>query len=617
MQEEIIQSVLNGKDTLALLPTGGGKSVCFQVPAMVNDGLCLVISPLVALMKDQVENLKAKGIPAMCITSSMNSREIDIALDNCAYGNYKFLYISPERLATELFQERVKKMEVNLIAVDEAHCISQWGYDFRPSYLEIATIRTMKPGVTVVALTASATPEVVEDIQQQLLFKAPNAIKNSFERKNLAYVVLKEEDSLKRSMKIIENVGGTGIIYVRNRRKTKEIAEYLNRRNVSADFYHAGLDHAVRSRKQDSWSSGKIKIMVSTNAFGMGIDMPHVRFVIHLDLPDAMEAYFQEAGRAGRDEKKAYSVILYNESDRLELEKRIATSFPEIKEIKRVYHALGNYFQLAIGSGKDQVFDFNATDFYQQYNFSNISIVYNALSFLEKEGYISTTDALFNPAKIHFLESKENLYRFQVKNPKYDAFIKVILRSYTGLFDNYTKIDEQEIGYRSKLPIAEVVKMLNRLNELEMLSYLPQNSHPKITYLVERLDEKSLIISPQNYTSRKKMAIRKGNDILNYVSNNEQCRSLQLLSYFGERKTVRCGICDICLERNKMELNDMEFEDISNQLQKLLLENPLQLEKLVDSTSFNHKEKVISVIQWLMDHQQILQDEEGFLNWHA
>ena len=615
LQQDIIESALSGRDTLALLPTGGGKSICFQVPALAKEGICLVISPLIALMKDQVENLQKKGIPALCVTSGMNSREIDIALDNCAYGNFKFLYVSPERLGTELFRERVKKMKVNLIAVDEAHCISQWGYDFRPAYLQIAEIRQLKPETPVLALTASATPEVVEDIQKQLQFKKTNVLQKSFARKNLAYVALKEEDKFKRMLKVIENVKGTGIVYVRNRRKTKEISDYLNRLKISADYYHAGLPHDVRNQKQTSWSSGKKRIMVSTNAFGMGIDVPGVRFVIHMDLPDSPEAYFQEAGRGGRDGKKAYSVVLFNETDRLDMERRLSLSFPEISEIKRTYHALGNYFQLAIGNGKEQVFDFDINRFCKHYRFSNPAIVYNALGFLEKEGYISSTESVFNPSRLLFLVSKENLYRFQVKNPVYDRLIKVILRSYTGLFDNYSKISEQELADRSKFSLADVKKMLVKMDEMTIVSYLPQNSHPKITFICERLDEKDLVISARNYAERKKLAERKARDVWNYLTNDEVCRSQQLLAYFGEESSVRCGICDICLERNKMDLNELEFEEISHQLENLLKTQPLPLEQLVDSIPVNHKEKVVKVIQWLMDHHHLREGQKGLIEW--
>jgi len=432
LQEDIIQSVMSGRDTLALMPTGGGKSLTFQVPAMATDGICIVITPLIALMKDQVENLKQRDIKAIAIYSGMTQEEIDIALENCIYGNVKFLYISPERLETEIFKLRVKHMNISILAIDEAHCISEWGYDFRPSYLKIAEFRNHIQNVPVLALTATATPKVVIDIQEKLLFKEKNVLQKSFERKNLTYLVRNVEDKLNYLIDTIQKVKGSGIIYVRNRKKTKEIALFLQKNKISADYYHAGLKHEDRSLKQNAWKTGARKIMVATNAFGMGIDKPDVRFVIHFDLPDSIEAYFQEAGRAGRDEKKASAVLLYNNSDKVKAEQRIETNFPEIKEIREVYQALGNYFKIPFGGGKLSSYDFVISDFAKNYNFNLIKII-SSINFLQREGYIELTDELNSASKIHFKASRDDLYKFQVANAKFDGFIKLILRSYTCL----------------------------------------------------------------------------------------------------------------------------------------------------------------------------------------
>jgi ATP-dependent DNA helicase RecQ len=615
LQEEIIQQVMSGKDTLALLPTGGGKSICFQVPSMAVEGICLVVSPLIALMKDQVEQLKKRNIPALCITSGMGRREIDITLDNCVYGKYKFLYVSPERLGTPLFIERFKRMKVNFIAIDEAHCISQWGYDFRPAYLQIAAIRELKAEVPVIALTATATPEVVVDIQRQLQFKQPNVLQKSFERKNIAYVVLKEEDKHKRLLKLIASVPGTGVIYVRNRRKTKEVAEMLLRKSISADYYHAGLAHEVRNQKQQSWSSGKTRIMVSTNAFGMGIDQPHVRFVAHLDLPDSLEAYFQEAGRAGRDEQKAYAVMLYNEGDVLDLKRRLSDGFPAIKHIKSVYTALCNYFQIAYGSGQEMVFDFDIVDFCQRYAFENLATVYTCLGFMERIGHISTTEGVFNTSKLNFTVDKEALYRFQVKTPDFDLLIKTILRSYGGLFDHFVSINEKEIAQRSKFNSVKVKQMLQKLDELNILVYLPQNNHPKITFLLPRIEEKLLQFPKNVYHDRKKQLEEKASEVRNYVHQSSGCRSLFLLAYFGETTAKRCGVCDLCLDRNKMEISDLEYEKISSSLQTTLTAQAEKLDVLIEKTAQPQSKKVIRVIRWLLDHKKLREDENGFFHW--
>ncbi|TXB67078.1 RecQ family ATP-dependent DNA helicase [Vicingus serpentipes] len=614
LQEDIINSALEGKDTLALLPTGGGKSICFQVPALSKEGICVVISPLIALMKDQVENLTKRGIKAVAIYSGMTSREIDITLDNCAYGDVKFLYVSPERIETEIFKERLKKMNVNLFAIDESHCISQWGYDFRPSYLNISHLRELKPDIPFLALTATATPEVVEDIQKQLKFKQANVLQKSFERKNIAYVVVHEEDKLTRLVKILNSIKGTSVVYVNNRKRTKDVAYHLYQNGISADFYHAGLTNEERNTKQNNWINNNTRVIVSTNAFGMGIDKPDVRTVVHMDLPSSLEAYFQEAGRAGRDEQKAYGILLLEENDRLNLEANITNSFPDLETIKNTYQALANYFQIPIGSALNESYFFDIADFSQQYNFKAFT-VFHCLKFLEKEGYLYLSEANHNPSRIKFELNKADLYEFQVKNPKYDSFIKTILRSYAGLFENFTKINEFEIAKRLKTTKDKVVDGLHYLAKLEVISYIEQTNLPQLTYLTPRLESKSLYISKQHYHDRKEIAVKKMESVIYYAFSKHKCRSQILLSYYGEKESYRCGICDVCLERNKLELSDIEFSSVSDQLKKLLKEQPLSITDLVNSIKKVKEDKTIKVIQWLMENHKIITNDKNLLEW--
>jgi ATP-dependent DNA helicase RecQ len=614
LQEDIINSVLEGKDALALLPTGGGKSICFQVPAIAQEGICLVVSPLIALMKDQVENLVKRNIKAVAIYSGMTKREIDITLDNCAYGDIKFLYISPERIETEIFKERLKKMNINLIAIDESHCISQWGYDFRPSYLNISNLRELKPGIPFLALTATATPEVVIDIQKQLKFKEENVLQKSFERKNLAYAVLKEEDKFNRLLKILKKVEGTSVVYVRSRKKTKEVASFLLKNGVSADFYHAGLSNDERTTKQSNWINNITRVIVSTNAFGMGIDKPDVRTVVHIDLPDSLEAYFQEAGRAGRDEKKAFAVLLFEEADRIDLEKRIVNSFPKIEVIKQVYQSLANYFQIPIGSALNESYSLNIIEFSQQYNLQ-VYTVFNCLKFLEKEGYLILSESNYNSSRIKFEVSKDTLYEFQVKNNKYDLFLKTILRSYSGLFENFAKIDEFEIAKRIKTSKENVIKALQYLSHLEIISYLEQTNQPQLTYLTERLDIKDVKISAQHYHDRREIAIQKMESVIYFATAKHKCRSEILLNYFGEKDIYRCGVCDVCLERNKLELSDIEFSVVSNQVKKIVQEKELAITEVINKIEGVRDDKTIKVIQWLMENNKLITNEKNLLEW--
>ncbi|MDB4533738.1 RecQ family ATP-dependent DNA helicase [Vicingaceae bacterium] len=614
LQEDIINSALEGKDTLALLPTGGGKSICFQIPAMAKEGICIVVSPLIALMKDQVQNLVKRNIKAVAIYSGMTRREIDITLDNCVYGNIKFLYISPERIETDIFKERYKKMNVNLIAIDESHCISQWGYDFRPSYMNIAKLREEKPDIPFIALTATATPEVVIDIQEQLKFKKENALQKSFERKNLAYAVLQEEDKKNRLLKILTSVKGTSVVYVRSRKKTKEIALFLQKNGIDSDFYHAGLSNEERSLKQSNWINDITRVIVSTNAFGMGIDKPNVRSVVHIDLPDSLEAYFQEAGRAGRDEEKAFAILLFEEADRIDLEQRIINSFPEIDKIKQVYQSLANFFQIPIGSALNESYSLNILEFSEQYNLSIFS-VYNCLKFLEKEGYLLLSESNHNASRIKLEVNKDQLYEFQVKNNKFDLFIKTLLRSYTGLFENFVKIDEFEIAKRLKTTKEKVVKVLQYLSHLEIISYLEQTNQPQLTYLTERLNVSDISISAKHYHDRKEIAIKKMESVIYFASAKHKCRSEILLNYFGEKDVYRCGVCDVCLERNKLELSDVEFSSVSDKVKKIVKAEPTPITQVVNKIDGVRDDKIIKVIQWLMENGKLITNKENLLEW--
>lgn len=614
LQEDIIINVLEGKDTLALLPTGGGKSICFQVPALAKDGICVVISPLIALMKDQVENLLKRNIKAAAIFSGMTHREIDITLDNCVYGNYKFLYVSPERIETDLFKARLEKMNVNLFAIDESHCISQWGYDFRPSYLNIAKLREYKPGVPFLALTATATSQVVTDIQEKLKFKKENVLQKSFERKNIAYVVIYEEDKYKRLLRILNKIKGTSVVYVGTRKRTKEIAQYLIQQGISADYYHAGLSNHERSAKQNNWITNKIRVIVSTNAFGMGIDKPDVRTVVHLDLPNSLEAYFQEAGRAGRDEEKAYAVLLVEQADRLELEKQIINSFPEIETIKTTYQALANFFQIPIGSALNESYFFDINTFSKQYNFQPFT-VFNCLKFLEKEGYLILSEANYNPSRIKIEINKNDLYDFQLKNPTIDIFIKTLLRSYSGLFEEFVKIDEFDLAKKLKTTREKIEKVLDYLLHLNIISYTKQTNLPQITFLTPRVESKSLYISKQHYSERKEVAISKMESVIYYAYSKHKCRSQILLGYFGETNSYRCGVCDVCLERNKLELSDVEFSNVSDQIKKILGDEHLPITALVNKIKGVREDKVIKVIQWLTENEKLMYNDKNLLEW--
>lgn len=610
LQEEIIQSVLLGRDTLALLPTGGGKSVCFQVPALAKDGICIVISPLIALMKDQVENLIAKGIEAISIVSGMSKREVDIALDNCIYGNVKFLYLSPERLLSELVQERIRYMKVNLIAVDEAHCISQWGYDFRPPYLHIADLRDIHPEVPILALTATATAEVRDDIQQKLLFKESNVFTQSFERKNISYVVQHQENKMQRLLDVVNGVKGSGIIYVRSRKETFEISQVLKQHGYSADYYHAGLEAELRSKKQEAWKTNQTRVIVATNAFGMGIDKPDVRFVIHKDLPESLEAYYQEAGRGGRDEQKAYAVLLYNHSDRIKLEKKFELTFPTVEEIKKVYHNLGNYFLLAYGAGAGISLEFDIGNFCSKYKLDVIKTL-NSLKFLERNDYVSFTESVFLPSRFRFQVMNEQLYNFQIQNMAWDGFIKTLLRSYAGAFENYVPIREFDLATRMNSSVQQVIDGLNQLQQMELLNYLPQSDKPQVTFILPRQDVKNVIID-KRYIEQRKQIFRQKMEAVFHYAEARHCRSQMLLNYFDEPNAHKCGVCDICLEEKRKENAYDTADRITDEVVRWLSLDSLSLDDLVNMITAGTEKERIDIIRMLLDASKIKTDGEHF-----
>lgn len=609
-QESIIHSVLEGKDTLALLPTGGGKSVCFQVPALCMEGICLVVSPLIALMKDQVENLQKRGVAATAIYSGMSYKEMDRTFDNCVFGNLKLLYLSPERLGTDLARERIAKMNVSLIAVDEAHCVSQWGYDFRPSYLKIPDIRALQPKAPVLALTATATPPVVTDIQEKLHFKNANVFKTSFERKNLAYVVLQEDNKERKLLEILRNVKGSAVVYVRNRKLTKEYALYLKNHKVSADFYHAGLEMAERSKKQDDWVSNKIRAMVSTNAFGMGIDKPDVRTVVHMDLPDSLEAYFQEAGRAGRDGEKSFAVLLYAESDKLQLEHDFEVAFPNLEEIRQVYQALGSYFQLAVGGGEGQSFDFNMIDFCKNFQLDTFK-TFSCLKNLEQAGWVALSDSFFQHAQIKFEVAREALYDFQLKNPKLDFVIKTLLRVGAGMFNNFVNLEEKQLAKFMKISELELVAQIRQLEKEGIVAYLPMKETPQITFLQERVDAKNLTIDQKLYNFRKERHRERIRKAISYTET-AVCRSQQLLKYFGENESPRCGICDVCLGRTKEEISAADFERYQSKILPLLQKEPLTEEQILESFHKKREGQIVKALEYLLDEGVIVKTGDKF-----
>lgn len=616
MQEEIIDSILNGNDTMALLPTGGGKSICFQVPALIKEGTCIVITPLIALMKDQVTNLRKNKIKASAIYTGMHRDEIESVYSNAVAGNLKFLYISPERLSSPVTRDVISRMKVSILTIDEAHCISQWGYDFRPPYLKIAEVRPIIPDVPVLALTATATPMVVDDIMKKLDFGKPNALKTSFERRNLSYNIVKEFDKTGMLIRKLKGDNNTAIIYVRNRRKTRELAEILHKNDISATYYHAGLDAKTRDVRQKDWSLGRVKVIVATNAFGMGIDKANVRYVIHYDLPDSIESYFQEAGRAGRDLQPSTATLLYNNTDIVRAKDRFKASFPPMSIIKNVYNALGNYFQIPEGSGKDMGFDFNIADFANQYNL-DILQAYNSIKFLEREGFLLYIQSAGQYSKLFVPLNKEELYTFIVENPGTDRLLKEIMRSYSGVFTDYININETLLANRAEMKREDVVKKLIYFDKQKIISYIPIKTKPQLVFAYERLSSKHIQLSDNNYQNLKEASGKRLIAMLDFVTNLLECRSKQLLEYFGEKKARRCGICDVCIAKNKVDLNEIEFTTIENIIRENLTDEPKKhLYELISVIEDFNEEDVIQVVRWLIDNNKVIRHKDETLSWY-
>ncbi|WP_418572692.1 RecQ family ATP-dependent DNA helicase [Phocaeicola sp.] len=610
IQEDIIRSVGEGKDTLGLMPTGGGKSITFQVPALAQEGLCLVITPLIALMKDQVRNLRERGIKATAVYSGMTREEILIALENCIFGNYKFLYISPERLGTEIFQIKLRSMHVSLITVDESHCISQWGYDFRPAYLKIADIRQLLPGVPVIALTATATPEVVKDIQERLQFRQENVFRMSFERKNLAYIVRHTEDKEGEMLHILQRVNGSSIVYTRNRKKTKEIAQLLNRNHITATFYHAGLSDETKDLRQKAWLKGEYRVMVATNAFGMGIDKPDVRLVIHADVPDSPEAYFQEAGRAGRDGMKAYAVLLFCPRDKITLKQRISDTFPEKDYIRKVYEDINFYYQMAMGDGLGCTFAFNLDEFC--HNFKHFPVqTDSALKILTRAGYLEYTDEQDNASRIMFTLTKEELYRIHEQNADTEKLIRILLRTYTGLFTDYAYINEELLAKRSGLSRPQIYETLLFLTRQHILHYIPGKKTPYIIYTRERQETDRIYLSKEVYEERKESYRRRIEAMIEYAESENKCRSRMLLHYFGEKNEHNCGQCDVCLQHHHSGLKQSQFDEMSHQILALLKTSPFSPQELKTQIQAP-EEQVTKVIAYLLS-EEIIHQENGRL----
>ncbi|PTB96056.1 RecQ family ATP-dependent DNA helicase [Marivirga lumbricoides] len=608
MQEDIIQSVLEGNDTLALLPTGGGKSICFQVPALMKEGVCLVVSPLIALMKDQVEQLKRRQIPAAAIYSGMTLREIDILLDNAAHGAYKFLYISPERLKTELFLARAEKMNISLLAIDEAHCISQWGYDFRPPYLEISEFRQLHPDVTCLALTATATEQVKQDIQAKLLFKDAKVYQKSFARDNLSYSVRKVENKEAKLFEILSKIPGTSVVYARNRRTTMDLAVLLQKNGFDADYYHAGLPQTERSAKQDAWIKGHTRIIVATNAFGMGIDKADVRTVIHWEMPDNLEAYYQEAGRAGRDERKAFAVALYHPQDFIEMEKKVHLAHPEIAYLKKLYQSLANYYKIAIGSGELQSYPFNIKAFCEQAKLEAFE-VFHGLKILEQEGFIQLNEHFYRPSGLHINLDYKELYSYEIANERFERILKSLLRIYGGeLYQQVVFINEYEIGKIAELNEKQVFTQLTYLDKEGVLDYSPRSDQPQLTFLQARHDANRLPLNEKTLKERKENKLNKLKSVHQYAENDQYCRTLSLLQYFGEDKNEVCGVCDICIKNKRTH---PDYKDIEKQIIAQLLKSPMNYRELARNIQQFSEDKVIEALRAMDETGLITMDRSG------
>ena len=631
LQEDVINAVLEGKDTLALMPTGGGKSICYQVPALLKEGICLVISPLIALMKDQVENLRKKNITAFAIYSGMSRKEVINTFNVASGSNCKFLYVSPERLETNLFKEYLPGLNISLIAVDEAHCISQWGYDFRPPYLRIAALREELPGIPVLALTASATPAVQKDICEKLTphplplstewrgEQTPQSgefingfviFRQSFERSNLSYSNFKVDAKINKIIEIIRKVPGSGIIYCRSRKRTKEISELLQLQNISADFYHAGLEQEERSKKQEDWINNKTSVIVCTNAFGMGIDKPDVRTVIHADVPDCLENYYQEAGRAGRDGKKSYAVLLYDERDLKEMVLLASVRFPTVEDIRTTYQAVANYLQITTGSGEGQYYNFDISDFIKKFNLNGHTTLYS-LKALEQESWLAFNEQVFLPSSVCFITNKERLYVYEKEQPLLEPIIKTLLRSYEGIFDRPTSISENIVAGLMRKDTADIKKQLLLLHQSAIIEYRPQKDTPQILFLQPRIKAEDITINMVAYTARKEQFQRRIKQMTSYVKEENKCRSQIIGTYFGDTAIKACGICDNCLCQKTLQLSKEEFEIIHQRIINLIKDAPLHTKDLLLKLTGVKKEKAWSVIDFLQAENIIEMDGNG------
>ena len=610
IQYEIIQSVCDGHDTLGLMPTGGGKSITFQVPALAKEGVCIVITPLIALMQDQVQNLRRRGIRAAAIHSGLSRDDIIQTLENAIFGAVKLLYVSPERLATDIFIQKLRHMKVSFICVDEAHCISQWGYDFRPSYLTIADIRKQLPDVPVLALTATATPFVVNDIQERLGFKEKRVFRMSFERKNLAYVVRHVNDKEQQICHILKNIEGSAIVYTRSRRRTKEIAAMLCNAGFNATFFHAGLDTPVKEQRQKDWQADKTRIIVATNAFGMGIDKPDVRMVIHADCPDSIEAYFQEAGRAGRDGEKAYAVLLFNNNDRHKLLKRISDTFPEKEEIRQVYDHLAYFYQVGVGSGYNSIFEFPIEKFCHIFHHFPTRVL-SSLKILNRAGYIEYQDEDENQARVRFRLERDDLYRLHDTAPNEEAVIVALLRNYSGLFNDYNYIDEAFLAQQTGLTRPQIYLTLKELDSKHIVDFIPQKKTPYIRYMQRREDSELLQFSPEVYSLLKQRYAERIEKMIDYATAHHQCRSRILLRYFGENVTHDCGHCDICLDRKGMETNEATLKQVSQCILSLLADGKPHHISILHTVNVPYP-SIDAALERLISEEAII-DDDGML----
>lgn len=610
IQRDIIESISQGKDTLGLMPTGGGKSITFQVPALVMPGVCVVITPLIALMKDQVDHLRQKGIQAAAIYSGMSRREIITTLENCIFGGIKLLYVSPERLFSDIFKVKFKHMDVSFVTVDEAHCISQWGYDFRPSYLSIAEIRQLKPDTAILALTATATPRVIDDIQERLGFKQKNVFRMSFERSNLAYIVRETMDKYTELIHILNAVSGSAIVYVRSRKHASDMAQFLTSENISATFYHAGLEPVIKNQRQNSWQQNEVRVIVATNAFGMGIDKPDVRLVLHIDCPDSIEAYFQEAGRAGRDGKKAYAVLLWNKGDRKKLNKRVAENFPEKDYIKEVYEDLAYYYQIGVGSGAGYSFVFEIDKFSRTFKHFPVQ-THSALQILERAGYIHYEMEPEARARVMFKLGRNDLYRLDESSKFEDAVITALLRTYGGLFSNYVYIDEGLVAQEAGLTTQQVYVILKNLAQRNIIYFIPQRKTPFITYLQDRIDGENVVLSKEIYEERKEQYVKRINAMQAYASNNEVCRSRQLLIYFGEKRHKDCEQCDVCLDHESPEPSSEQTKNAREAILNLLKDG--ERHHITELHKLNLPNKGLDVALEYLIHEEEINIDGSFI----